>query len=53
MKIEPITIPGRICGRITSRNVCHQLPPRSRAASIAGRSTCASVKKSGVIMNRM
>ena len=53
MKIEPITMPGIVCGRITSRNVPHQLAPRSRAASSADRSTCASVKNSGVIMNRM
>jgi hypothetical protein len=46
-------MPGRACGRITAVNVRHQLPPRSRAASIAVLSTCASVKKSGVTMNRM
>ena len=27
MKIEPITMPGIVCGRITSRNVLHQFPP--------------------------
>ena len=53
MKIEPMTMPGIVCGRITSRNVLHQLPPRSRAASIACRSTCESRKKIGVTMNRM
>ena len=34
MKIEPITMPGIVCGRITSLNVWNQLPPRSRAASM-------------------
>ena len=32
MKIEPITMPGSVCGRITSRNVRHQF-----AAEIARR----------------
>ena len=53
MKMEPITIPGMVCGRITSRKVRHQLPPRSRAASSACRSTCPSRKNSGVTMKRM
>ena len=51
--VLPQTMPGIVCGRITSRNVRHQFPPRSRAASIACRSTCASRKKIGVTMNRM
>ena len=53
MKIEPITMPGHRLRQDHLPEGLHQLPPRSRAASIACRSTCASRKKSGVIMNRM
>ena len=53
MKIEPITMPGIVCGRMISLKTLNQFPPRSRAASIACRSTWPSRKKSGVTMNKM
>lgn len=45
------TIPGKVCGRITLRNVCVRVAPRSIDASTSARSRLSTAAYSGRNMN--
>ncbi|MCY1443660.1 hypothetical protein D9M71_600860 [compost metagenome] len=42
-KIEPVTMPGRICGRTTKKKVAQGVPPRSLEASSSARCSGVSI----------